>query len=933
MKKTSGIFTIIFLGLMMTSIHLLALKQQQRLQNLSKQSFMAELHNMQPTVKNSANPETMAARKAAEILAVNSQISVNQLPLLHSQLIQAFGQNCKFLVTDYKVATHTVHGFSAAEADNWHTALNFFHNSNLFNSTEEKKIDSFAQQYLDKTFAFGYLPNYLNIFTGTFSDKTGLIVLGNIMNPAMLKVSKNRKSRPSEGANFPANYHGCALAFIPEEIYNNPEWLSKNSNQVITDGSGETFAGNKEQMLNYLQTRHSKPVAQNLSKIFSTTPTGIHLSDNFGYCFTQIKQHSLHREILYFSFSRKLPDLHLSAGSMAMSLATFIAFIFIAILSINNLSGGRFFGLKLNQHFLTLAIAACSIPMLALAFQAMSQYRAQNLQRDTQIFNELETSLSGLEKEYQNEMGEILTLVKVFQESCENLTTYSHDIVEAKAQELDNLELMQVFSSDNAGNIDVVDIGDRGNNRDDATRVLKLLMNFIQQSIKFGTLESELSVKDGVLVESIAEAIGNDNMYMLALQQNRLLTFKMLHGAIWTLSMFQKDPGGLPLRLFLYIFHRSAVQDKLIDRWQQRHNGNTPAFLFANQNFSYMQKMAPIWLERKPELAATLRELNSAGGIVKTKFFTDGQQYYCVGRKLKDFDWACLAIKLQDNAKNHENRPFQLILLAIFSLIVLLLVAGKYFSNIFITPVNSLTESVKSMAAGNYDLRIKAMSNDEIGIMCQSFNSMAVSLKEKEYLSRFLSEIAKDAISGKVSSSATRIEGTVLFSDIRDFTSLTEQRQPEEIVSMLNDYITRMGAVIEDNDGTIEKLIGDAVMAVFLPVHGQKLPAIRAASAAEDMLRELEKMNLERQAAGLFTIKNGVGIATGTLLMGTIGNHQGRREFTVTGRTVLQAAEMEKLTREVTGKKIVLCPHSAELVISSGRKTVKLKTAAAHQLL
>ncbi len=106
--------------------------------------------------------------------------------------------------------------------------------------------------------------------------------------------------------------------------------------------------------------------------------------------------------------------------------------------------------------------------------------------------------------------------------------------------------------------------------------------------------------------------------------------------------------------------------------------------------------------------------------------------------------------------------------------LLILVFAGYYFNRICIKPVGRLSKEVYEMAQGSYDLRIETATDDEIGRMCQSFNHMGASLKEKEFLSRFLSDIAMDAISGKFSERATRVSGTVLFSDIRNFTTITE---------------------------------------------------------------------------------------------------------------------------------------------------------------
>jgi adenylate cyclase len=167
----------------------------------------------------------------------------------------------------------------------------------------------------------------------------------------------------------------------------------------------------------------------------------------------------------------------------------------------------------------------------------------------------------------------------------------------------------------------------------------------------------------------------------------------------------------------------------------------------------------------------------------------------------------------------------------------------------------------------------------------------------------------------------------VLFSDIRSFTTLTEQYAPEEIVEMLNDYMTEMEAVIERHSGSIEKYIGDAIMAVFLPELGRAAPPQRAAEAAVEMGLALHAFNRKRAQAGRFVVKNGVGIATGELLMGSMGNLQGQQRYTVTGATVNLAAEMEKVSKQAAAMPIVMCPTTAGAVAVSGFTLIPMQAS------
>lgn len=133
-------------------------------------------------------------------------------------------------------------------------------------------------------------------------------------------------------------------------------------------------------------------------------------------------------------------------------------------------------------------------------------------------------------------------------------------------------------------------------------------------------------------------------------------------------------------------------------------------------------------------------------------------------------------------------------------------------------------------------------------------------------------------------------EMTILFADIRDFTSLSESMSPEENFKFINSYLKRMSPIIERNNGFIDKFIGDAIMAIFqLPEDGLK--------ASIDMIHELEIFNEGRKISGYRTLKIGIGLNTGMLMMGTIG-HEDRLSTTVIGDSVNLAARLESLTKD-----------------------------------
>ena len=159
-----------------------------------------------------------------------------------------------------------------------------------------------------------------------------------------------------------------------------------------------------------------------------------------------------------------------------------------------------------------------------------------------------------------------------------------------------------------------------------------------------------------------------------------------------------------------------------------------------------------------------------------------------------------------------------------------------------------------------------------------------------------------------------RIPATILFSDIVGFTSLTENADPEALVRQLNEYLSRMTAAVFEHGGTLDKFIGDAVMAVWGNVRslGRAEDTKMTARAALAMRRELRALNDRWFAEGIAPFAIGIGINQGDVLCGNIGSQE-KADPTVIGDAVNLASRLENLTR-IYGADILLGPAATELV-------------------
>ncbi|MFM9969498.1 MAG: GAF domain-containing protein [Burkholderiales bacterium] len=223
-----------------------------------------------------------------------------------------------------------------------------------------------------------------------------------------------------------------------------------------------------------------------------------------------------------------------------------------------------------------------------------------------------------------------------------------------------------------------------------------------------------------------------------------------------------------------------------------------------------------------------------------------------------------------------------------------LLVAGRDAVSINLTVVPLITSDEQPIG---YMLVIEDISTEK---------------RLRNTMSRYMSKAVVDQLmdSGEAMLGGTGREVSVLFSDIRDFTSISERLGARETILMLNEYFTDMVDIVFEHNGILDKYIGDMIMAVFGSVNSGIGDADDAVEVGNKMMLALRELNLRRVKDGREAINIGVGISTGNVVVGNIGSPK-RLEYTVIGDRVNLAERLESANKYY-GTSVLLCQFTAE---------------------
>ncbi|TFG59726.1 MAG: adenylate/guanylate cyclase domain-containing protein [Spirochaetales bacterium] len=263
-----------------------------------------------------------------------------------------------------------------------------------------------------------------------------------------------------------------------------------------------------------------------------------------------------------------------------------------------------------------------------------------------------------------------------------------------------------------------------------------------------------------------------------------------------------------------------------------------------------------------------------------------------------------------------QYRRFNLISVGTGFVIILILMTFLLFviRRTAIDPVLKIADALEQVGRGNLEITMTHRTKDEFGLMSTRFNEMVTGLKEKLHLSRYVSQSTIDAVKSAVTSGdefhkPRRKRVTVFFSDIRGFTTYSEKRDPEHIISVLNRILSLQTELINRHGGYVDKFVGDETMAIF-------------PSPEEAVLCSLHiQSRMHKSAADFEGLQIGIGIYEGIAVEGDIGSNE-VKNYTFIGDTVNTAARLQSVA---LGGEIVIPDFIAEKAEISSRFKHSLK--------
>jgi adenylate cyclase len=276
--------------------------------------------------------------------------------------------------------------------------------------------------------------------------------------------------------------------------------------------------------------------------------------------------------------------------------------------------------------------------------------------------------------------------------------------------------------------------------------------------------------------------------------------------------------------------------------------------------------------------------------------------------------------------------PALLPLIAIFVIGVVVLIAlGAVVAQLIAVPVFRLLNASERVGSGDFETQVDVYADDEIGMLTDSFNQMVQELQQREFVREMFGRMVSQDVSEAILMGGLALGGetrfvSVLFTDVRGFTSMSEKFPPDDVINLLNQFFGIITQATRKNQGVINHFGGDSVLAVFgAPIERPPEETLwQVISTALDIRRGMVELNAERISKGLEPLRYGVGINSGEVIAGKIGTED-RFHYTVIGDVVNVAARLQGISRQF--------PRTPLLIPDDGMHSVKENSLFEFQYL
>ena len=374
-----------------------------------------------------------------------------------------------------------------------------------------------------------------------------------------------------------------------------------------------------------------------------------------------------------------------------------------------------------------------------------------------------------------------------------------------------------------------------------------------------------------------------------------------------------------------------ATTKKAVEGFAQSLIRSETELIFAldNQNKIVMSTRAVNFSTAETADLVKLRQEGKTGWL---RFTAEGRERVAQVFSFAPFGWTVWVSEARDSFYQGVREIQQQNYLILAGSLAFAFVLLLFFSSYLTRPISKMVRTMREIIDdNNLDRRVDVEYSDEIGRMAQTFNVMLAELgraygqiknfalqsvlaqkTEQKIRNVFQKYVPADVIDEVLGNPEAMLVGenraiSILFSDIRSFTTISETLKPDELVQSLNRYFSLMVDVIMAQGGTVDKYIGDAIMAIFGAPVKRDNDALLSVIAGIQMAGALDDFNRDQVARGKVEFHIGIGINFGIVTVGNIGSEK-KMNYTVIGDSVNLASRLEGLTKKY--KQILLFSES-----------------------